>query len=277
MKSAGNERGKSGHSKLTVPAGGADWLGWKCPPQSSRVQIELWWNSANKYRFQLKSPTGDLSQWVDRANPAPNGASPKFQMTFVERHADNGDSLLKIVVDNGFSPTASEWRLTIEAVQVPAQGDIHAWVERGGYAPTEFINHYNEEMTLSIPGTAQSVITVSAIDANNPIMVGDFSSFGPTRDNREKPDIAAPGVQVKAALRDSVRNVIAMDRTSMAAPHVTGAIALLLSKTARAGGPIPTASQIGAVLRQKTLNYSSRWDRGQGYGVLDVAALLGAF
>jgi endonuclease G len=132
-------------------------------------------------------------------------------------------------------------------------------------------------MTLSIPGTSQSVITVAAIDANKPIRVGTFSSYGPTRDNREKPDVAAPGVQVKAARRDSGQGVMTMDGTSMAAPHVTGAIALLLSKTARAGGPIPTATQIGAVLRQKTLNYSSRWDRGQGYGVLDVAGLLDAF
>jgi len=278
VKSAGNERGKRGHSKLTVPAGGADGLGWKCPPQTPPVQIELWWDSANKYRFQLKSPSGDLSEWVDRANPAPNGASMKFQMNFVERHPDNGDSLLKIVVDNGFAPTESEWRLTIEAVQVPAQGDIHAWVERAGsYPPTEFTNHDSEEMTLSIPGTSHSVITVAAIDAANPIMVGDFSSYGPTRDNREKPDIAAPGVRVNAAFRDTVNGVTVMDGTSMAAPHVTGAIALLLSKMARSGGPIPTATQIGAVLRQKTKNYSSRWDRGQGYGVLDVAALLDAF
>jgi subtilisin family serine protease len=281
VKSAGNERGKRGHSKLTVPKGGADNLRWKCPPQSSRAQIELWWNSANKYRFQLRSPSGDLSE-VDRANPATKGAAANFQMNFVERHPDNGDSLLKIVVDNGFAPTESEWKLTIVAVDVPAQGDIHAWVERGpnppeGFRPTEFTNHDNEEMTLSIPGTSHSVITVAAIDATNPIMVGDFSSYGPTRDNREKPDIAAPGVQVKAALRDSGRGVVVMDGTSMAAPHVTGAIALLLSKMARAGGPIPTASQIGAVLRQKTSNYSSRWDRGQGYGVLDVAALLDAF
>jgi subtilisin family serine protease len=277
VKSAGNERGKRGHSKLTVPQGGADKLGWKCPPQSSRVQIELWWSSANKYKFQLRSPSGDLSDWVDRANPATKGAATKFQMNFVERHPDNGDSLLKIVVDNAYSATESEWKLTIAAVQVPAQGDIHAWVERGGYAPTEFTNHDSEEMTLSIPGTSHSVITVAAIDANDPIMVGDFSSYGPTRDNREKPDIAAPGVQVKAACRDTVNDVIVMDGTSMAAPHVTGAIALLLSKMVRAGGPIPTASQIGAVLRQKTSNYSSRWDRGQGYGVLDVSALLDAF
>jgi subtilisin family serine protease len=285
VKSAGNERVKRGHAKVTVPDGGAESLTWRCPPGPSRVQLELWWSSANQYRFRLTSPSGDPSEWVERKNPAPSGVFTNhgpFQLNFVERHPDNGDSLLKIVVNDAASPTPTEWSLDIEAVKVPAQGNIHAWIERGasppeGFRPTEFTNHEDEEMTLSIPGTSYSVITVGAIDASKPIKVGTFSSYGPTRDNREKPDIAAPGVQVKAALRDSVQGVTVMDGTSMAAPHVTGAIALLLSRMARAGGPIPTATQIGAVLRQKTLNYSSRWDRGQGYGVLDVAALLDAF
>lgn len=282
VKSAGNERGKRGHAKLTIPAGGAERLTWRCPPRPSRVQIELWWPLVNQYRFQLRSPSGDLSPWVDRKNPDPNGFFANhgpFKLNFVENHPDNGDSLLRIETNDGVSLGQTEWELDIEALQVMAQGDIHAWIERGGSAPTEFVNHDSEEMTLSIPGTAHNVITVGAIDANKPVRVGTFSSYGPTRDLRDspKPDIAAPGVQVTAARRDSVRDVMTMDGTSMAAPHVTGAIALVLSKTVRAGGPIPAATQIAPVLRMKALNYNSRWDRGQGYGVLDVAALLDAF
>ena len=68
-----------------------------------------------------------------------------------------------------------------------------------------------------------------------------------------------------------------MDGTSMAAPHVAGAVALLLSRMAKTGQPIPTASQVASALRQKTWNYNARWDRGQGFGVLDVTALLAAF
>jgi endonuclease G len=247
------------------------------------VKIELWWPLANRYRFQLKSPSGDLSPWVDRTNSDdPGGAFANhgpYKLHFVENHPDNGDSKLTIETNDGVSLRQTEWELDIEALKVPAEGDIHAWIERSGYAATEFVNHDSEEMTLSIPGTAHNVITVGAIDANKPVRVGTFSSYGPTRDKRDnpKPDIAAPGVQVQAARRGTARDVIAMDGTSMAAPHVTGAIALVLSKMARAGKPIPAATQIGAVLRQKTLNYSSRWDRGQGYGVLDVAGLLDAF
>jgi subtilisin family serine protease len=68
-----------------------------------------------------------------------------------------------------------------------------------------------------------------------------------------------------------------MDGTSMAAPHVAGAIALVLSRAMKSGGNLPTATQIASALRQKTSNYTSRWDRGQGYGIIDVAKLLAAF
>jgi endonuclease G len=172
---------------------------------------------------------------------------------------------------------------------VPEGGEIHAWIERSSGVPSMFVNHPDEEMTLSIPGTAQNVITVGAVgsvddngaqravNAGEPIAVGDFSSYGPTRDRRQKPDVCAPGVEVRAARAGTSTNIIDMKGTSMAAPHVTGAIALLLSRTAAAGGPIPTSTQIASALRQKTKNYTSRWDRGQGFGVVDVAALLAAF
>jgi subtilisin family serine protease len=283
VKSAGNERDKRGHASVPVAAGGAENLTWRCPTGTSRVRLELWWHSANHYKFQLKSPSGDLSEWVDRKSPDLEGYFKKrgpFAIKLVTLHPDNGDNMLKIEVDNGVSPiAASDWTLRIDAVAVPAPGGIHAWIERGSaaQAPTEFVNHGTEELTLSIPGTSNSVITVGAIDANTPIFVGAFSSYGPTRDGRKKPDVSAPGVNVNAARRDTVNGVMALDGTSMAAPHVTGAIALVLSKTARAGVTCPAATQVGAVLRQKTRNYSAQWDPGQGYGVLDVAALLGAF
>jgi len=130
---------------------------------------------------------------------------------------------------------------------------------------------------LSIPGTAKNVIAVGAVDAALPIQVGDFSSYGPTRDGRQKPEVAAPGVQVRAA-RGGTSTEIKLDSgTSMAAPHVAGAIALLLSRMAKTQQPIPTSTQIASALRRKTRNYNGRWAPGQGFGIVDVAALLAAF
>ena len=288
VKSAGNERATRGHAKLTVPAKGVEKLIWRCPPgPGTEVNLELWWPSTSEYRFQLRAPSGDLSQWVDEKNPDVDGYFKKrgqYELKLVKRHPSNADSLLKIKASNGVSPiAASDWTLNVQAVRIVKKGDIHAWLERNNQTKVEFVNHDNEEMTLSVPGTSDSVITVSAINPDATINgefvveVGDFSSYGPTRDGREKPDVAAPGVKIAAARRGSTNGVVALCGTSMAAPHVTGAIALLLSKFANAGRECPTATQISSVLREKTINANGDWDRGSGYGVLDVAALLTAF
>ena len=63
----------------------------------------------------------------------------------------------------------------------------------------------------------------------------------------------------------------------MAAPHVTGAVALVLSYCAKHGLAIPNAIQIAAALRGTTQNFSGRHTPSLGYGALDARALLGAF
>ena len=59
----------------------------------------------------------------------------------------------------------------------------------------------------------------------------------------------------------------------MAAPHVTGAVALLLSKAAE-HQVSPTATQVRSLLQRNTMFGNTFWDRGQGFGVLDVRKLL---
>ena len=141
------------------------------------------------------------------------------------------------------------------------------------------MKHADQDMTLTIPGTANSVITVAAVNvptASDPVESGEFSSYGPTRDGRNKPDVSAPGVKITAARGGTSDDAIEMEGTSMAAPHVAGAVALLLSRAVQLKQDWPTASQVAAALRQNTKNYSGTWTPGQGYGVVDVAALLNA-
>lgn len=282
VKSAGNERGKDGHAKIKMTKPEArELLRWKRFTGADHAErIELWCSSADEFEFRLRDPFEKWSDSVGTAAPEREGTFPKggpYHLVFIKRHVDNGDSLLLIELGSATTPAAfGEWLLEITSGIVRDGGDIHCWIERTQGVPSSFLNHANEEMTLSIPATALSVVAVGAVDARKPIQVGDFSSYGPTRDGQNKPQVCAPGVNVRAARGGSENGVFADSGTSMAAPHVTGAIALLLSRAAKAG-KLPSGNQIASALRQKTQNYNGQWDNGQGYGVIDVDALLAAF
>ena len=63
----------------------------------------------------------------------------------------------------------------------------------------------------------------------------------------------------------------------MAAPYVAGAVALVLSRAVETGRAWPNANQIASALRYKTRDFNGRYDPGQGYGVLNIGKVLGAF
>lgn len=281
VKSAGNEGDRQGHAELKPPAGGVMTLKWTSDEGIwLRDRLEFWWNSANQYRFCLVEPGGESTDWVDLANPEAKGnlIGVPYELQLVRRHVDNGDSRLSLELGSGFTEIPpGQWAVRVQSVKVVEAGAVHAWIERRDDSRSRFVTHADQEMTVTIPGTANSVITVAAVGvpaASDPIESGEFSSYGPTRDGRNKPDVCAPGVKIAAARGGTADGAVVMDGTSMAAPHVTGAIALVLSRAVAQQKEWPTASQIAKALTQNTRNYNGVWTPSQGYGVVDVAALL---
>lgn len=77
--------------------------------------------------------------------------------------------------------------------------------------------------SLSTPADAKGAVAVAAVDVQTG-KVEDYSSQGPTLDNRAKPEIGAPDNNANAAYASIGRKTFA--GTSAAAPHVAGAAAL---------------------------------------------------
>jgi subtilisin-like proprotein convertase family protein len=81
--------------------------------------------------------------------------------------------------------------------------------------------------------TAKNNIVVAAVNQVNnytdasSVVMSNFSSWGPTDDGRVKPDISAKGVSTYSSLASGNSDYGSMNGTSMAAPSVTGTLALL--------------------------------------------------
>ncbi|MES2442161.1 MAG: S8 family peptidase [Pseudomonadota bacterium] len=128
-------------------------------------------------------------------------------------------------------------------------------------------------VSITDPGNAETVITVGATHKREPHAYGVsyFSSRGPTADGRAKPDLVAPGERIRSTLPDGEYGPL--DGTSQAAPHVSGAAALLMARF---------PELIGQPLRIKKLLCESATDLGrersfQGHGLLDILRALQSF
>ena len=110
--------------------------------------------------------------------------------------------------------------------------------------------------------------------------MGAFSSAGPTRDGRVKPEIIAPGVAIVAA-RSNPRGAPLGARytrksgTSMAAPHVTGAVALMMEAAGRPMSIVDLRALLFASAErasaEEVLASGGSLNR-IGYGYLDLVA-----
>lgn len=129
--------------------------------------------------------------------------------------------------------------------------------------------------TIGSPGTADSALTVGAVDKSE--VLAGFSSRGPrVGDSAIKPEITAPGVAIVAARASGTSmgtpvdaNYTAASGTSMATPHVAGAAALLAQRH-----PDWTGQRIKAALMTHAKPSSAYSVYQQGNGRVDVPAAL---
>jgi subtilisin family serine protease len=185
------------------------------------------------------------------------------------------------------------WRLRLQGTDV-TDGTVDVWSTDESVA--QFTGRtVVDSMKIGSPGAATRAITLasyttkvewqdmfggmhqSGLELDD---ISDFSSEGPRRDGVDKPDLAAPGAMIAAALsaHSGVSpRVLVDDRhtikagTSMATPFVSGLVALLLERD-----PQLEPEAVKELLRSSSAipgQAEGSFDPKWGYGILDAEKL----
>ena len=147
--------------------------------------------------------------------------------------------------------------------------------------------HLHEDQLVNAGGTS-CVICVGAVNFNNAI--GEFSSKGPatwsevaqyndypyssgstTNIGLIRPDVCAPGVNIKSLDWNTTNGYCLKSGTSMATPCVAGTIALMLSKDHEL-----TPAQIDEILESTSVPLSAHKSNDFGSGIIDALAAVNA-
>ena len=130
------------------------------------------------------------------------------------------------------------------------------------------------------PGIYEAAYSIGALNTGTDT-IASFSSRGPiTADgsNRMKPDISAPGTSTRSSSSSSDSSYVSLSGTSMATPHVAGAVALLWSERPTLRHNIAMTRTVlndsATHISSTACSSSGSPNNTYGYGRLDVLAAV---
>jgi Subtilase family len=283
VQSAGNYFDRSTHASGHLVAAGARSLTFITDERDlTPNELEVWYSGDDEFTVWIESPSGDVGPRVLLGEDAEVLEDDRVLGRLYHREHDpnNCDNHVELFL-YPWAP-AGRWRVTLEGTRV-RNGVFHAWLERDeacGHCQARFVDtDADSACTTGTIANGRLPLVVGAYDAHSPTReLAPFSSAGPTRDGRAKPDLVAPGVQVLAARstplgsRQGADLLARKSGTSMAAPSVTGAAALCLQAATRplAAGDIRDVLLTTAEPLASDSRHSSRF----GCGYLDIANVV---
>jgi outer membrane protein OmpA-like peptidoglycan-associated protein/subtilisin family serine protease len=284
--SAGNYYNKRTHASGQLRPTQSRTLEWVVnePHPSDYNQLEVWYSAQDKFEVTVHSPDGSIAAQARLGEKVKLLSAGKEIGNLYHRAQEPNTLDHHITVYLYKTAPAGEWTVTLNGTDV-IHGNYHAWIEREVSCP-KCQSHFRAEDAdpTSTTGTicnGRRTIAVGAYDAHDPAhRIGVFSSVGPTRDGRLKPDLSAPGVSVLAA-RSAQREhwedtplSTRMSGTSMAAPHVTGAVALAFQAAVR---PLRIEETHNLLLGSARRAEGDNRDGDRiGIGFLDIAGFVDA-
>ncbi len=232
VQSAGNYYDKQMHAEGIVRPARTEHLEWIVGSIENEAELEIWYSHKDRLTFELTSPDGEVRIALGLGARSP--ITWRHRVVGYAYHRDSDSLALDHHIDCFIRSGAPEgaWKVGLTGTDV-VDGRFHAWIERAsgtGTSQSRFAaTDASPRATLGTLATNDRSLVCGALDPSTG-EVAPFSSSGPTRDGRPKPDLVAPGVNVPVArstpagLPAGTGGATRMSGTSMAAPRVAAAV-----------------------------------------------------
>jgi subtilisin family serine protease len=242
VQSVGNYADAAMHTHARVGPAQEHVLRWITPARDRTPnELEIWYSGEDIFDVELLAPDGRRFTTPIDSRLSLEGDGGRWGNFYHRRREPNSGMNHVVVFLYPVAPTGT-WQVTVRGRDV-VDGRLQAWIERdaGNRDQSRFDRgQATSRYTTNTICNCFRAIAVGAYDATRPERPPTrFSSRGPTADGRQKPEITAPGYRVRAARsmprggwRGEARHV-AKSGTSMAAPWVSGTVALMYAVAGR--------------------------------------------
>lgn len=224
----GNETGRAHHyfGKLNKPLE-TQQLEIIVDETNRGFTFEFWASAPDLYSLAITSPLGEKISAIDPKIGANQTVRLLLDNSVIQINYEiiefrTGNQLIQVRIEN---PSVGNWRIDVINKQY-FNGNFHLWLPITGIGSpyVRFLNP-DPDTTAVIPSCNSNIISVAAYQAYTDAIFLN-SSRGPTRNERIKPDLAAPGVDIKVpSLTFGYTNFTG---TSASSAITAGAIALLV-------------------------------------------------
>lgn len=224
----GNEGAEAGHTSGFVREGEETSVPLGVQERQGAFSLQIWTDYTDVIGVTIKTPSGERVGPIREVMGTQRFLTGKTEILLYYGEPSPYSGLNEIFLE--FLPVddyvnSGEWNIILVPEQI-VTGRFEMWLP-ASYTLNEGTAFFypTEELTLTIPSTASRVLTVAAYDADT-MSYADFSGRGRKSQNNQKPDLAAPGVNVVSVQGEE--GYASFTGTSFAAPFASGGAALLM-------------------------------------------------